>query len=221
MIDIGNRRQLFVSKDLVVSTHQLTHVLHYPIRRNIAIPADKPWERGAVLYMVVIEDRDYDPAFKFRAWYRADLDLTIRDGPSYTCYAQSKDGIEWEKPPTHKYECQRHKDNNIVFVGDTQDRKSMAVFKDGKADVDDSQKYKAILAKGRLGSTNPIFAPPLSPPTSAGGRGPLAALAAPQHAAAACESGAQPGVARLSALWTCRSRWVSEKNPTSTSLMTT
>ena len=30
----------------------------------------------------------------------------------------------------------------------------------------------------------------------------------PQHATAACESGAQQGVARLSAGWTCRSGWV-------------
>jgi hypothetical protein len=29
----------------------------------------------------------------------------------------------------------------------------------------------------------------------------------PQHAVAACASGAQPGVARQGAVWTCRSRW--------------
>jgi hypothetical protein len=64
----------------------------------------------------------------------------------------------------------------------------------------------------RIGKINGLFAPPRPPPAS--GPPPPAAAACsrrwrrPQPAAAAGERGVQQDVARLCALWTCRSRWV-------------
>jgi hypothetical protein len=64
----------------------------------------------------------------------------------------------------------------------------------------------------RIGNLKPLFrrAPSAtryySPPPAAAARARCWRL--PQHPAAARRSSAQPGVARLCAVWTCRSRWV-------------
>ena len=51
-MDIGSRRQLFVDRTLIESLRDARLVLHRPIKREIAIKPEHPWERNGVSYMV-------------------------------------------------------------------------------------------------------------------------------------------------------------------------
>jgi hypothetical protein len=62
-------------------------------------------------------------------------------------------------------------------------------------------------ASERIRISNGIFTPPLPPSASAGGHCRPRRWRRPQHAATACRSGAQQGVARQCAVWTGRAGW--------------
>ena len=89
-IDLG--RQLLVD-DFLIEQATLRRSFHRA-RYHPASPvlkADKPWEqsRAAIPYSDGVW---YDPQDRlFKMWYEG--------GAAMTCYAESKDGIHWEKPP--------------------------------------------------------------------------------------------------------------------------
>lgn len=93
-------RQLFVD-DALIETSDMTRVCHAPVycRANPVLRADRPWELGyrgdpyAAPFSggVWFDERDD----KFKMWYSAG------GGKTYglvTCYAESTDGVKWEKP---------------------------------------------------------------------------------------------------------------------------
>ncbi len=94
-IDVG--RQLFVDDFLIEQTtlvrkfHAATYHPNCPVLRP-----DRPWEKACDPRPCAMPFPDavwYDPAYgRFRMWYRAAF------MPSTTCYAESQDGITWEKP---------------------------------------------------------------------------------------------------------------------------
>lgn len=104
VIDIDVGRQLFVD-DFLIKRTTLKRTFHKvePYCENPVVRPDKTWEyygdptqrkRGYIgPYAMVFSDGVwYDPADKlYKMWYLGGL-LTS------TCYAVSKDGIEWEKP---------------------------------------------------------------------------------------------------------------------------
>lgn len=85
LIDVG--RQLFVDDFLIEST-DLVRKFHQP-RMHPQNPVLRRDNEKA--YAIPFSDGIfYDPQLKlFRAWYRCDAD---------TCYATSKDGVNWERP---------------------------------------------------------------------------------------------------------------------------
>ena len=92
-IDVG--RQLFVDDFLVEKTTlQRTWHLAEPYSGNPVLRPDRPWETATQRATAYIYSDGvwYDPADRlFKLWYWG--------GYAYsTCYATSKDGIQWEKP---------------------------------------------------------------------------------------------------------------------------
>lgn len=99
-----------------------------PLRRHPANPvltADRPWEDG-LGYPCVIYSADER---KFRMWYEADKLMADKHDPSkplidgaprqhemYLCYAESTDGLQWEKPVLNRLKVEQYGDNNIVKV---------------------------------------------------------------------------------------------------------
>ena len=91
-IDIGSRLELFVDRLLVQTMHDVAYKLHSP---QLTPASSRPISGG---YMTVLLDGD-----QYRAYYR-------QFDPSYTgegfdgnpgevtCYAESRDGIEWTTP---------------------------------------------------------------------------------------------------------------------------
>ena len=127
--DIGSRRELFVDNFLVESLNGARLKLQEPRPGGVAIEYDRPWERedagSRSFYTSVIKDGDI-----YRMYYRGDM--------TYSCYAESTDGINWTKPSLGLVEVEGSTENNAIVRG-----RPLYPFVDGRAGVPDSERYKA------------------------------------------------------------------------------
>jgi len=142
-VPIGSDRQLFVDTYLIDAMTGVARQLNRPVRREIAIAAAHPWEKGGVSYMVTFRDGG-----RFRAWYRCDQEMPIRGKRKpLIAYAESKDGIHWTKPRLGLIEFSGSKDNNLVWAGPGN---NMCPFRDGNPDAPADERYKAIVRSGAV-----------------------------------------------------------------------
>ncbi len=144
-LDIGSDRQLFVDDLLIDSSEGVRRRLQEPVRREIAIPGDRPWDAGNVCAGSFMEDGKG----RYRAWYRCDAEpgMQLKRSGHDTAYAESADGIHWEKPNLGLFQIDGSGDNNIVWMGPGA---NMVPFRDGKPDIPDDERYKAIVRQGGL-----------------------------------------------------------------------
>ena len=78
---------------------------------------------------------------RYRLWYRGcGSESTWED--QCTAYAESADGVHWERPTLGIFEFNGNRENNIVLQGS--EAKALCVFKDGNPQTPDSERYKAI-----------------------------------------------------------------------------
>ena len=76
----------------------------------------------------------------YRMYYRgSDLDATHE----VTCYAESSDGVRWEKPELGLFDFKGSKKNNIVWA-DLHGSHNLMPFKDMNPAAADSERYKAV-----------------------------------------------------------------------------
>lgn len=135
--DIGSRRQLFVGQDLIAEMKNVRQFLHEPVRREIAIKPEHPWEQEGVSYMVAFKDGD-----RFCAWYRANSAAFGKaKRQARTAYAESQDGIHWIKPKLGIIEFNGSKENNLVWDGGPG---NLAPFRDDNPDCKPEERYKAV-----------------------------------------------------------------------------
>jgi len=74
--------------------------------------ADQPHEDYCIGYCSVVRE-----AGRWRLWYEA-YDHTYRnDADGYLCYAESRDGVHWEKPNLSLVEVNGSRDNNVLISG--------------------------------------------------------------------------------------------------------
>ena len=149
VLNIGSRLELFVDDFLVAGMTGVARKLHSPQPRDVALKFDSPWDGECSLYVSVFQDDD-----KFRMYYRgmpADKVATglSASGRSVTCYAESTDGIHWEKPKLGLYKCERsgRNDTNIVMVRNKKWPNvvdNFAVFKDANPQCPPEARYKAV-----------------------------------------------------------------------------
>ncbi len=134
-IDIGDRLELFVDDYLIESMAGAQLRLHEPIDRGPAIVSlEKPSESIYLGYVTVVKDGDI-----YRMYYRGDSSLA---NGTY-CYAESSDGIYWEKPDLGLHEYKGSTQNNIVLMGQYGSH-SFAPFLDANPDATPEQRYKAL-----------------------------------------------------------------------------
>ena len=98
-VDIGSRLELFADDFLIERVGGAARlVLHRPQRREIVIVHDAPWEGNNSAYHTVFRDGDI-----YRMYYRGrQIDLSgdklkFPHGQR-VCYAESRDGVHWQKP---------------------------------------------------------------------------------------------------------------------------
>ena len=139
-IALGHRRELLVDDFLIGEMVGAQRVLHHPVARELAVTHDTDWEGNTSGYHTVFQDGDL-----YRMYYRgshAAVATKRKDHPQFACYAESEDGIHWEKPNLGLFEFNGSKDNNIVWAG--VGTHNFAPFKDTNPDCPPEARYKAF-----------------------------------------------------------------------------
>ena len=87
-----------------------------PVKAGIVLECDRPWEDFRLTsYFRVVQDGDlcrmYYSCFSKDQWHTPEA----WDEHAYLCYAQSRDGIRWEKPSLGIVEFEGSRENNIIL----------------------------------------------------------------------------------------------------------
>ena len=140
VIQLDSQRELFIDHYLIDTLNGTRLLLHEPRDEEPVLKFDKPWEGAFCGYCTIIKDGD-----TYRAYYRG-LPEAGKDGSSKetTCYAESKDGIHWEKPNLGLFEVNGTSDNNVVLANAAPVTHNFSPFLDTKPGVDLSQRFKAL-----------------------------------------------------------------------------
>ena len=115
IINIGSRRELFWDNTIVDTERTQTSAkLHHPIERECVLTFDDPWGGDGACYMSIIDDNG---VFRLYNNVHRTCDYPGKDKwpHSTVCYAESTDGIHWEKPVIGNIDFLGSKENNIVF----------------------------------------------------------------------------------------------------------
>jgi hypothetical protein len=146
--DIASRLELFVDDWLIERMDGVSLILHHPVPREVAIWFDRPWEGTCSGLPATIKDGD-----RYRMWYRGCWSRGAEAAPNRFVYpgqclgyAESEDGIHWDKPSLGIFEFDGSTDNNVLFFGALESglAREVCVFKDGNPAAPDSERYKAI-----------------------------------------------------------------------------
>jgi len=145
-IDIGSRLELFVDDYLIDRLDGAELRMHQPSPQGVALRLDEPWEGNSCNYFTVFQDGDI-----YRMYYRAlDIDFSNKEymnHPEVICYAESRDGVNWEKPLLGLVEYEGSSDNNIILDGPKTE--SFTPFRDGNPACEPDAIYKAVAVGGR------------------------------------------------------------------------
>lgn len=142
-VKIDRSHQLFVDDYLIAKTENITRQVHPATKhpRNPLLVPDKPWEGSGCVDQRVLRDAKTG---RFRMWYGG---CSVRPKlPSGTlarrpaCYAESKDGLTWEKPELGLFAYEGSKANNIVLVTGC----LKGIFHDPR-DPDPKRRYKGLV----------------------------------------------------------------------------
>lgn len=154
-MDIGSRLQLFLDDWLIERMEGVEQKLHHPVAKEVALAIDQPWEKlwqkeerinpTPFGYSSVMKDGDV-----YRMFYTWDLDKQ-RDDP--TGYAESRDGIHWEKPELGLFEFEGSKKNNIVWEGLR--HFDFTPFRDTNPGAIPEERYKTLIGNPHVALVSP------------------------------------------------------------------
>ncbi|MFN7931778.1 MAG: hypothetical protein U0R19_00550 [Bryobacteraceae bacterium] len=145
-IDVGSRKQLFLDHKFIESAEGIRLTVNQPFQtRERLVSADAPWESDAHLgvYSTVVQENG-----KIRMWYdvRAGQHELGKNPPFMgLAYAESKDGIHFEKPVLNLVERNGTKRNNLVFPTEP-DKVAIGggtVWRDENPNAAPSERYKS------------------------------------------------------------------------------
>ncbi|MSU64554.1 MAG: hypothetical protein EXS38_00265 [Opitutus sp.] len=147
-IVLDTRRELLVDHHLIDRTHgEAALHLNAPTPRELALVFDQPWEGNCcAAYNTVIFDGGV-----YRMYYLTYSQVLAGEAPShpiFTCYAESRDGIQWAKPELGQFEFNGSKKNNIIMWDGYEKERSEPIivpFKDPNPACRPDEKYKALV----------------------------------------------------------------------------
>ena len=145
--DIGSRLELFVDRQLVESTRGVTLELQRPVAAEKVLAFDKPWEGAFAGYCTVIKD-----GAVYRLYYRG-LPMAKADGSESetTCYAESRDGINWTKPALGLFEVMGTRQNNVILASSAPLSHNFSPLPDARPGVPAAERFKALAGTKRSG----------------------------------------------------------------------
>ncbi len=118
--DIGGQKQFFIDHKFIESSEGVALNMHVPARTGeILLKADAPWEKDLRLgsYCTILRE----PDGRVRLWYNV-LERKHEPGknPEFmgVAYAESRDGVHFEKPVLGLVEFNGSKQNNLVMPTD-------------------------------------------------------------------------------------------------------
>ena len=144
--NIGSRLELFVDRHLIENMDGCSLELHEPTPAGVAIRFDEPWEGRYVGYVTVIKDGD-----TYRMYYRGLPVAKHAEDTETTCYAESRDGIHWTKPPLGIHEIDGSRDNNVIISGVYPASHNFSPFVDTRPGVPAEERYKAAGGNHNVG----------------------------------------------------------------------
>ena len=147
VLDISDRVELFVDRHVIESMENVRLELQTPRAGESVLRFDKPWEGRYCGYVTVIQDGPV-----YRMYYRG-LPTAGKDGSDVevTCYAESRDGVEWTKPELELYEWGGSKKNNIILSGHAPLSHNFSPFLDTNPDCPAEERYKAVAGTMKSG----------------------------------------------------------------------
>lgn len=136
-LDIGSRWELFVDEFLVAQKSCVALKLHEPVRREIVLTTDQPWEGITCGYFSAIQDGK-----KVRLYYRGSAGGSDHSDAQVTCVVESEDGIHFTRPKLGLIEAGGTKDNNVIWRG--VESHNFAPFLDSNPNAKPEERYKAL-----------------------------------------------------------------------------
>jgi len=139
-VEIGTVKQLFIDDLFIESSEGVALCMNPPVQHpEVLVTGDQPWERNGIgAYNTVCREDDG----RFRMWYDGAIKGGLpQEGARRLCYAESTDGIRWEKPSLGLIEFEGSKDNNIVAPRlERQSMQGGTIFRDERAPSE--ERYK-------------------------------------------------------------------------------
>lgn len=151
-VHIGSRLELLVDDFLIQEMRgEIRLDLHRPVRREIVMRLDAPWEGNGSAYQSVFQDGD-----RIRMYYRGGHHVaskayeTDRRSWETLCLAESHDGLHWTRPSLGICDFRGSRENNLVLdaamvaeVGGSPAH--TAVFRDSNPDCPPDELYKVVM----------------------------------------------------------------------------
>lgn len=147
-VTIGSRVEMFIDDWLIESMNGARLKLNRPERKEVVLVLDQPWEGPTGCYYTVLQDND-----KIRLYYRGYMKPGSQDiaEEQYLCYAESGDGVHFNRPELGLCEFQGSARNSILFSGPL--AHNFAPFLDRSPSALPEERFKAV---GGTGTANPI-----------------------------------------------------------------
>ena len=115
-IDVGERLELFLDDHLLDRIDSgVKRTLLRPEPKEVVLTCDAPWEGNTSGYFTLMPDGDLLRLY-YRGWQH-DPKTKKMTRPEVTCYAESRDGIQFQKPNLGLIEFDGSKENNIIWKG--------------------------------------------------------------------------------------------------------
>ncbi|MCU0916253.1 MAG: hypothetical protein MUC88_17085 [Planctomycetes bacterium] len=140
-IQIADRWELLVDRYLIEQVQGAVELrLHEPVPQEVVLVHDRPWEGNSCGYHTIFQD---GPIYRmyYRGWNH-NMATGKQTHRAVVCYAESRDGIHWERPMLDLVEFQGSKQNNIIWSGP--ETHNFVPFKDANPQCPPESRYKAV-----------------------------------------------------------------------------
>ncbi len=141
-LEIGDRIELFADDFLIETLDgDIEHKVHQPEPQDVVFSADATWEGNTSGYYSLFRDGDLIRMI-YRGWAHEPEKPVRARHREFTCYAESKDGLNFTKPKLGLVEWQGSKENNIILDDDS--THNFFAFKDLNPACPPEALYKGI-----------------------------------------------------------------------------
>jgi hypothetical protein len=155
-VNIGGHLELFVDDHLIADIQgDVKQQVMQPEPREVVFETGEPWEGNTSGYYTVFEDEGLFRMI-YRGWQHDEKMKAAHK--EITCYAESKDGVQWTKPKLGIFEWNGSKQNNIVWLG--AGTHNFTAFRDSNPAAPAESKYKAFGGIGDYGKGLVPFSSP-------------------------------------------------------------